>query len=67
MTKVSTNEVPKRQTQGTSGRVSLYLRRNTNIRMAIDRDANADLAILKMLKQACKLSPGLSGRHSDVQ
>ena len=67
MSTVSTVKAHKGQRQHSVMKASLYLRRGTNIRMAVNRAVSVELAIMKMLKKACRLSPKLSGRHCDVQ
>jgi len=62
----STLKASGNQTQCSARKASLYLRRGSPLRMAADRAA-VNSAIVAMLRQACRISPELSGRHSDAQ
>jgi hypothetical protein len=61
-------EVPKGQTKRPAGRTSLYAQRGSPIRVAADRAARVNSAILEIMRKSAKFPPELAhGSHQDAE
>jgi hypothetical protein len=49
-----------------STRVSIYSRQGTQLRKAIDREAQTNAVIVEMLRKACRICPNLTATPADA-